>query len=105
MQGEQASMMVGHYFQKKVEEADCERISSLVDGVHGRPALDITPARLEQLCSEYDTIDTLCDALQKLSMEGAPTNMTLRGGGRTTSTCVEAVLNRAHTLPAQTATS
>ena len=38
-----------------------------MDGNRDSKALEITPARLEQLCAEHDRPEELCDALQELA--------------------------------------
>jgi SpoVK/Ycf46/Vps4 family AAA+-type ATPase len=106
MAGLQATHMVAHYFQMTLDAADSERLAALVDGGNGRRPLDITPARLEQLCAENDTVDGLCVALKDLGgpVPGEAPGSTLVGADRFRA-CVETVLNRAQSVPARTADS
>jgi len=90
MCGTQSALMVQHYFQLTLSDTDKGRIASQVDGANGRAALDITPARLEQICAEHDTIDALCSALGELAGYTARPKMF-----RANSVAVETVLNRA----------
>mmetsp|Transcript_30120 Transcript_30120/g.76081 ORF Transcript_30120/g.76081 Transcript_30120/m.76081 type:complete len:731 (+) Transcript_30120:76-2268(+) len=101
MRGAQSAMMVSHYFQMELKDADRGRIEELVDGVNGRPALDITPARLEQLCAEHDEIDSLCKALSELA--GAPLRpppLLSRAGSVSVESVLNADLQRVKTEPA-----
>lgn len=53
------------------QELDLEmaaRICLLLDGNDQAKALEITPARLEQLCAEHDKPEDLCTALQELTV-------------------------------------
>jgi len=96
------SQMVAHYFQSALAESDTARIGELVDGSSSRPGLQITPARLEQLCAEHETVDSLCQELQKLSGFG-PTGVPLPRPAlcRTPSVSAEESLTRAQTEPPQ----
>jgi len=66
MVGHQACNMVAHYFQQEVSSEIQERLTLLLDGGVESKALEITPARLEQLCAEHDTAEDLCAALELL---------------------------------------
>ncbi|CAE7721034.1 unnamed protein product [Symbiodinium sp. CCMP2592] len=66
MVGHQACNMVAHYFQQEVSSEMQERLTLLLDGGVESKALEITPARLEQLCAEHDTAEDLCAALELL---------------------------------------
>ncbi|CAE7192922.1 unnamed protein product [Symbiodinium necroappetens] len=66
MVGNQACNMVAHYFQQEVSSEMQERLTLLLDGGVDSKALEITPARLEQLCAEHDTAEDLCGALELL---------------------------------------
>jgi len=90
MCGTQSALMVQHYFQLMLTDTDKGRIASLVDGADGRVSLDITPARLEQICAEHDSIDLLCGALGELA--GYKPRPKLF---KANSISVETVLNRA----------
>eukprot|EP00435_Cladocopium_sp_Y103_P023216 s2113_g5.t1 len=48
--------------------AKTARICLLLDGNDHAKALEITPARLEQLCAEHDKAEDLCTALQELTV-------------------------------------
>jgi len=91
MTGVQSSLMVAHYFQRTLGDELRERIVDLVDGLGGRANLEITPARLEQLCAEHDEVDGLIGALQDLagSTDVAASRITL---ARTSSVNVEAAV-------------
>jgi chaperone BCS1 len=78
MSGMCSSQMVSHYFQMQLLEADIARICELVDGSASRPGLQITPARLEQLCAEHETVESLCEGLQTLSGVGPSGQRLLR---------------------------
>lgn len=66
MVGNQACNMVAHYFQQEVSSEMQERLTLLLDGGVDSKALEITPARLEQLCAEHDTAEDLCGVLELL---------------------------------------
>ena len=53
--------MAAHYFQCPVSDAQAERLGGLLPD-SGAP-LQLTPAMMEQLCAEHDTVDALLDAL------------------------------------------
>merc|ERR1712136_191311 len=80
-----------HYFQRTLGDELRERIVDLVDGLGGRANLEITPARLEQLCAEHDEVDGLIGVLQDLagSSDVAASRITL---ARTSSVNVEAAV-------------
>mmetsp|Transcript_6050 Transcript_6050/g.10458 ORF Transcript_6050/g.10458 Transcript_6050/m.10458 type:complete len:680 (+) Transcript_6050:54-2093(+) len=67
MAGAQSVMMVEHYFQMQLSQDERERIIGIIDGKSGQKALEITPARLEQLCAEHEEIESLCAALEELT--------------------------------------
>mmetsp|Transcript_58405 Transcript_58405/g.139291 ORF Transcript_58405/g.139291 Transcript_58405/m.139291 type:complete len:731 (+) Transcript_58405:75-2267(+) len=98
MQGYQASLMVGHYFQRMLTEDEQSRVIVLVDGTNGRPALEVTPARLEQLCAEHDEVDALCAALEEL---GQPLPAQRQTTPKTSVECV--LLARAQSVPVEPA--
>mmetsp|Transcript_83899 Transcript_83899/g.130999 ORF Transcript_83899/g.130999 Transcript_83899/m.130999 type:complete len:714 (-) Transcript_83899:87-2228(-) len=93
MRGDCSVQMIGHYFQMELEDTEKQRVCELVD----ENKLDITPARLEQLCAEHDTVDGLCGALAELA--GSSLGIAKR------RTNVERVLLRASTLPTFSASS
>jgi len=74
MTGECAAEMIEHYFQPDVVTVEKRRrLVELLDGVASPNCpsgeeiskLEITPARLEQLCAEFDTVEEICNSLEK----------------------------------------
>ena len=61
LQAAEAAQMAAHYFQCPVSDAQAERLGGLLPD-SGAP-LQLTPAMMEQLCAEHDTVDELLDAL------------------------------------------
>ena len=61
--------MVAHYFQQDLPAQISQSICSTIDGSEGLQALEMTPARLEQLCAEHDALPELCNTLQTLVKE------------------------------------
>ena len=53
--------MVAHYFGSEVTAAERERLDLLLPEEHG--ALRLTPAAMEQLCAEHETVGSLLDSL------------------------------------------
>eukprot|EP00437_Effrenium_voratum_P023664 CAMPEP_0181412176 /NCGR_PEP_ID=MMETSP1110-20121109/8285_1 /TAXON_ID=174948 /ORGANISM="Symbiodinium sp., Strain CCMP421" /LENGTH=649 /DNA_ID=CAMNT_0023534877 /DNA_START=37 /DNA_END=1983 /DNA_ORIENTATION=- len=86
MVGEQACKMIAHYFQQELEEELISRICMLMGGGPETKALEITPARLEQLCAEHDEVKALCESLEQLA---APQKVTVQ---RSESVNVETTL-------------
>lgn len=68
MVGEQACKMIAHYFQQELDLEIAARVCILLDANVDTQALEITPARLEQLCAEHDKAEDLCAALEQLAM-------------------------------------
>eukprot|EP00746_Dinoflagellata_sp_MGD_P006538 gnl/MRDRNA2_/MRDRNA2_112815_c0_seq1.p1 gnl/MRDRNA2_/MRDRNA2_112815_c0~~gnl/MRDRNA2_/MRDRNA2_112815_c0_seq1.p1 ORF type:complete len:628 (-),score=152.38 gnl/MRDRNA2_/MRDRNA2_112815_c0_seq1:483-2366(-) len=68
--GMQAAHMVAHYFQTELSKEEVARVSYLIEGddAHNLPALQMTPARLEQLCAEHDELEPLFVALRDISV-------------------------------------
>lgn len=72
MQAAEAKQMVEHYFQTTVTEAQYTRLANALSvPLKSTPALyklygerGFTPAELEQLCAEYDTIDEFLTNLE-----------------------------------------
>merc|ERR1712232_269523 len=68
MQGAQAAQMIAHYFSRDEELAlDIKgEILTVVDGCPetSTKGLEITPARLEQLCAEHDTLEEMLTGLK-----------------------------------------
>ena len=61
LQAAEAAQMAAQYFQCPVSDAQAERLGGLLPD-SGAP-LQLTPAMMEQLCAEHDTVDELLDAL------------------------------------------
>eukprot|EP00929_Paragymnodinium_shiwhaense_P036800 TRINITY_DN1968_c0_g1_i1.p1 TRINITY_DN1968_c0_g1~~TRINITY_DN1968_c0_g1_i1.p1 ORF type:complete len:708 (-),score=184.45 TRINITY_DN1968_c0_g1_i1:117-2180(-) len=99
MCGAQSCLMVSHYFQNDLQDKDKTRIISLIDGSANRPQLEITPARLEQLCAEHDTVDGLCAGLEEISGSISKPVPKLQRAG---SVNVEGLLTKAQTVPGYT---
>merc|ERR1719277_1700266 len=51
-----ATSMIGHYFQCEISTERRERLRMAITGndERGLPALNLTPAQVEQLCAEHD---------------------------------------------------
>ncbi|CAE8612404.1 unnamed protein product [Polarella glacialis] len=99
MVGEQSAKMIGHYFQQELSQEEAERICQLIDGTSKTGvALEITPARLEQLCAENEEIEDLCLALQKLS-EPPPKQTLLARASSVSAEVKLEQLRRASTTP------
>eukprot|EP00931_Biecheleriopsis_adriatica_P056594 TRINITY_DN33538_c0_g1_i1.p1 TRINITY_DN33538_c0_g1~~TRINITY_DN33538_c0_g1_i1.p1 ORF type:complete len:670 (-),score=132.54 TRINITY_DN33538_c0_g1_i1:203-2179(-) len=94
MVGEQACKMVSHYFQEELSAEVQQHIIALIDGSPTTKALEITPARLEQLCAEHEEPHDLCNALQALSTDVQVPQLTRAG-----SIDVEQTMRRTWTEP------
>merc|ERR1712032_894589 len=66
MVGEQAARMISHYFQTELSPQQVKNVSELIDGTVQSDGLEITPARLEQLCAEHDEFADLLSSLTAL---------------------------------------
>mmetsp|Transcript_14184 Transcript_14184/g.25034 ORF Transcript_14184/g.25034 Transcript_14184/m.25034 type:complete len:684 (-) Transcript_14184:87-2138(-) len=103
MAGAQSVMMVQHYFQMELKKDEGARVCSIIDGSKGQKALEITPARLEQLCAEHDVVDSLLGALEKLRDDFTPKKIQEEKKKivlkRANSVNVEVALNRSQTVP------
>jgi len=66
MVGDQAAKMIAHYFQTELAPTQVQDICRTIDGSETAEALEITPARLEQLCAEHEDLNTLHGALKAL---------------------------------------
>merc|ERR1712079_810716 len=67
--------MIEHYFQCEVSPEQRERLHVAISGSNekGLPALNLTPAQIEQLCAEHDEVDRMIAALEgKGTGTGAP---------------------------------
>mmetsp|Transcript_70675 Transcript_70675/g.113919 ORF Transcript_70675/g.113919 Transcript_70675/m.113919 type:complete len:621 (-) Transcript_70675:219-2081(-) len=76
--GEQAVKMVAHYYQAAVEDQEAQLVRSIVDGSEGGMALEMTPARLEQLCAEHETLAKLIEAMEDLVLQALSVRLPLR---------------------------
>jgi len=61
-----ATSMIMHYFQTEVSSEQRERLRMAVLGndAKGIPALNLTPAQVEQLCAEHDELEAMIAALE-----------------------------------------
>mmetsp|Transcript_21077 Transcript_21077/g.44965 ORF Transcript_21077/g.44965 Transcript_21077/m.44965 type:complete len:793 (-) Transcript_21077:91-2469(-) len=61
-----ATSMIEHYFQCKVGSEQCQRMRAAIlgDDEKGLPALNLTPAQVEQLCAEHDELENMIGALE-----------------------------------------
>jgi len=66
MVGDQAAKMIEHYFQTELTTMQVQDICRTIDGSETAEALEITPARLEQLCAEHEDLNSLQSALKAL---------------------------------------
>merc|ERR1712038_682793 len=71
MKGDDVCDMLEHYFQLSLNEFQKARVRKAIKGNtdSNRPALNLTPAQVEQLTAEHDDIDDMINALEK---KGAP---------------------------------
>lgn len=67
MTGSDVSVMIQHYFKTTLDESQKMRIETTIagDGAEKRPALKLTPAQVEQLAAENDTVDDMIDVLEE----------------------------------------
>lgn len=67
MSADDLGSIVQHYFQAELTGPQKHRVKDLVQGSPETrsPRLRLTPAQVEQLTSEYDTIDDMLDSLEK----------------------------------------
>ena len=63
IQYEAALEMLEHYFTEPLSEIQSSRLRKAMDNPPG--VADMTPAELEQLCAEYDTVDEFLSALEE----------------------------------------
>merc|ERR1712232_78656 len=66
MGAQHAISMIEHYFQCVVNSGERERLRLAIIGSdeRGLPALNLTPAQIEQLCAEHDELDAMIGALE-----------------------------------------
>jgi len=71
MKGDDVCDMLEHYFQLSLTEHQKNRVRKAIKGdtTTNRPALNMTPAQVEQLTAEHDEIDDMISAFEK---KGAP---------------------------------
>ena len=55
LRGPEAVQMIGHYFGAALDEAQARHVTSLLSP----STLQMTPAMLEQLCAEHETVDQM----------------------------------------------
>mmetsp|Transcript_118049 Transcript_118049/g.329044 ORF Transcript_118049/g.329044 Transcript_118049/m.329044 type:complete len:797 (-) Transcript_118049:94-2484(-) len=69
-----ASSMIEHYFQCGLTQEQRERLRSAINGndQRGLPALNLTPAQIEQLAAEHDEVEDMLCALEGKGGGGAP---------------------------------
>eukprot|EP00615_Pteridomonas_danica_P006134 CAMPEP_0114336614 /NCGR_PEP_ID=MMETSP0101-20121206/5830_1 /TAXON_ID=38822 ORGANISM="Pteridomonas danica, Strain PT" /NCGR_SAMPLE_ID=MMETSP0101 /ASSEMBLY_ACC=CAM_ASM_000211 /LENGTH=713 /DNA_ID=CAMNT_0001468607 /DNA_START=133 /DNA_END=2274 /DNA_ORIENTATION=- len=62
--------MIEHYFVCKISDKDKERIKDAVCGNDdkGQPALNLTPAQVEQLSAEHDELEDMLIALETMGL-------------------------------------
>ena len=60
--------MIHHYFACDLSAAQRERIQLLLP--EEQSGLRLTPAMMEQLCAEFDSVDELLDALSQRGAKG-----------------------------------
>ena len=60
-----AILMIEHYYQTKLSQTEKKEIQSLLDD----DRLEVTPAELEQMAMEEDSIESLIEALGKLASQ------------------------------------
>merc|ERR1712137_60735 len=68
MAGQHAVLMMCHYFCTTLLDEQKQEVCLLIDGSDKAEKLQITPARLEQLCAEYGTVDGLIQKLRELAI-------------------------------------
>lgn len=81
MEGPDVCGMIEHYFQKTLYPADKLDIEMVINGnpLSGRPKLNLTPAQVEQMTAENDTIPEMIKALEnkvQSSLSGEPVGKT-----------------------------
>lgn len=66
MRAEDVCNMLEHYFQLELKGIQKARVRSVIqgDGTAQRPALNLTPAQVEQLTAEHDDIEDMITALE-----------------------------------------
>lgn len=71
MKGDDVCDMLEHYFQMELNEIQKNRVRKAIkgDALTNRPALNMTPAQIEQFTAEHDDINDMIAALEK---KGAP---------------------------------
>jgi len=75
-----ACAMICHYFQTEISEEQRARVRLAIDGSDHRdiPGLNMTPAQLEQLCSEHDEVEDMVLALENFGLPPPPPLSTKR---------------------------
>lgn len=62
--------MIEHYFVLKLSDEDKERVKDAVCGndQKGQPALNLTPAQIEQLSAEHDEVEDMLVAIETMGL-------------------------------------
>lgn len=70
MAPKESCQMVAHYFQSKLPANLESRLMNAIEGDDSLrlPALNFTPAQLEQMCAEFETLETLVAHVEGLAM-------------------------------------
>lgn len=76
------SDMLEHYFETTVDETQRMRLATVIEGDPGqnRPKLNLTPAQVEQLTSEFETVDDMMVGLEEKASLITPTTSRPRSG-------------------------
>jgi len=65
MQSEFCCKMIEHYFKCSLEVSQQARVKLAINGSGDRPALNLTPAQVEQLAAEHDEFEDMVKALEE----------------------------------------
>ena len=67
-------LMLEHYFQEKLTNKQKIRVDEAIHGNHAmhRPALQLTPAQIEQLAAEHDELEDMIAALEAKGQSKVP---------------------------------
>lgn len=75
------SQMLEHYFETFLDDMQKLRIEKTITGnaLEKRPALHLTPAQVEQMASEFESVDQMIHALEEKASNIAVAPSELRG--------------------------
>lgn len=59
--------LIAHYFQTDVDEELLRRVKSAVNGGSNANSLELTPAQVEQMALEHDTVEDLLSAIEEMA--------------------------------------